>query len=152
MSRERTFPRVYNVHGANDDVCHTLFLTRELLRANIIVYDFFISFANFIIYKDFFIINIKILFFIQELRNEYVRRWIEHREICFVQIMDCANSSHCTEIRRRRFLLFAKGVPDPALRIQCRNGKRPGSPKAVHENPGNQECSRSNKISKRILS
>lgn len=40
----------------------------------------------------------------------------------------------------------------PSSRIQCRNGKCPGSPEAIHENPRNQECSRSNKISKRILS
>lgn len=54
--------------------------------------------------------------------------------------------------RGRCFLLFAKGVPNSFSKIQCRDGKCPGSPEAVHENPGNQECSRSNKISKRILS
>lgn len=48
--------------------------------------------------------------------------------------------------------LCQRCFPNPSFRIQCRDGKCRGSPEAVHENPGNQECSRSNKISKRILS
>lgn len=94
--------------------------------------------------------------FSYETRNERVKRRIGYRRV--VKTVVSFECPWIVQIARAAqkyvdFLIFAKRcVPDPSTKIQCRNGKCPGSPEAVHENPGNQECSRSNKISKRILS